>query len=41
VAGLVIERGGRFIADDQFRAMHQRTGDGDALLLAAGKLRGQ
>jgi len=32
-----VERRGRFVADQQFRLHGERTGDGDALALAAGK----
>ncbi len=35
-----IEIAGRFVGEHQFRPVHQRAGDGDALLLAAGKLAG-
>ncbi len=33
-----IERGNRFVADDEFRLEGERAGDADALALAAGKL---
>ena len=35
-----VERGGRFVEQHNVRVHRQRTGDGDALLLAAGQLRG-
>jgi len=38
LAGSVVERAGGFIAEQQFRAFGDRAGDGDALLLATGKL---
>ncbi len=34
-----IQRGGRFIEQDDRRVLHQRAGNGDALALAAGELR--
>jgi len=37
-AALRVERRGGLIADDQPRFMNQGPGQGDALLLAAGKL---
>ena len=40
-AGRVVERGGRLVADDQPRLVHESAGDGDALLLAAGQRGGQ
>ena len=40
-AGFVVERGGRFVADKQFRLMHEAAHDRHALLLAAGELRGK
>ncbi len=39
--GFVIEGAGRLVADDDFGIVDEGTGDGDALLLAAGKLAGQ
>ena len=38
VAVLRVQCCGGFVADDELRLMHQRTGDGHALLLPAGKL---
>ena len=35
-----IERAGRFVGEDDFAAVHQGAGDGDALLLTAGKFAG-
>ena len=35
-----IERAGRFVSEDDFAAVHQGAGDGDALLLTAGKFAG-
>ena len=35
-----IERAGRLVGEDQLRVVDQRARDGDALLLAAGELRG-
>ena len=32
-----IEIAGRFVCENNFRIVHQRAGDGDALLFAAGK----
>ena len=40
-AGLVVERGGRLVADQQARLVDQGPGDRDPLLLAAGELRRQ
>ncbi len=40
-AGADIERAGGFIAEKDFRAFRDGPGDGDTLLLAAGKLRGK
>ena len=37
--GLGIERAGRFIAEQDLRVRGECAGDGDALLLSAGKLR--
>ena len=39
LAGARIEVSGRFIGEQQWRMIHEGAGDGDALLLAAGKLR--
>ena len=39
-AGLAVEVAGRLVGEQQRRLVHQRAGDGDALLLAAGKLVG-
>ena len=39
LAGFVIQGAGRLVAQQQLRVLGKRTGDGDALLLAAGKLR--
>ena len=36
--GLVVERGGRLVADEQARLVDQGPRDRDALLLAAGEL---
>lgn len=36
-----VERGGRFVGEEDFGMMHQSSGDGDALFLAAGKFAGQ
>ena len=36
---LRVERGGRFIEQQHWRVLEQRTGDRDALLLAAGQAR--
>ena len=36
-----VERRGRLVQHDELRACHDRAGDADALLLAAGQLRGQ
>ena len=36
-AAAAVERACRFVRKDDFAAVHQRTGDGHALLLAAGK----
>ena len=36
-AAAAVERARRFVRKDDFAAVHQRTGDGHALLLAAGK----
>ena len=33
-----VQRGHRFVADDQLRTQRQRAGDADALALAAGEL---
>src|ERR1044071_10042617 len=38
VAGLLIEIAGRLVGEDERRVVDQRTGDGDALALAAGEL---
>ncbi len=38
LAALAVERAGRFVGKDDASAIHQRAGDGNALLLAAGKL---
>ena len=38
-AGMAVERSGRFIREDHLPAVHQRTGNTYALLLAAGQLR--
>jgi hypothetical protein len=35
----LIERGGRLVAEDQAGLVHERAGEGDALLLTAGKRR--
>ena len=35
LAGLGVERGGGLVTDDEPRRVNQRTGDSDALLLAA------
>jgi hypothetical protein len=37
LAGRVIERGGRLVAEDQAGLVHEGTGECDALLLTAGK----
>ena len=37
---LVVDIAGRLVGDQQIGAAHDRPGDGDALLLAAGKARG-
>ena len=37
---LGVERGGRLVEQHELRVHRQRPGDGDALLLAAGELRG-
>ncbi len=37
-SALAVERAGRFVGEDHFSPVHQRSGNGDALLLAAGKL---
>ena len=41
VAGLIIERGGGFVADDQVRFVDECSGQCHPLLLSAGQLRGQ
>ena len=41
LAGLVIERTGRFVAQQQLRLFGNRAGDGYTLLFAAGQLRGE
>ena len=38
-AGRLVEIAGRLVGDQDGRLGHERAGDGDALLLAAGKLR--
>ena len=38
-AGVAVEVAGRLVGEDQRRLRHERAGDGDALLLAAGQLR--
>ena len=40
-AGLVVERAGRLVAQQQFRVFRKRAGNGHTLLFAAGKLRGE
>ena len=40
-AGLVVQRAGRLVAEHQLRILRERAGDGDALLFAARKLRGE
>ena len=40
-AGLHVERASRFVAEQDFRAFGDGAGDGDALLLTAGELRGK
>src|SRR5687767_6397993 len=40
LAGVGVEVAGGFIREDDARVVHQRAGDGGALLLAAGKLHG-
>ncbi len=40
LAGLGVQCAGRLVRQDNFAAVDQRTGDADALLLAAGKLAG-
>jgi hypothetical protein len=40
VRGSRIEIAGRLVGEKQARPVDQRSGDGDALLLAAGKLAG-
>ena len=40
LAGLGVQRAGRFVRQDNFAAVDQRARDADALLLAAGKLAG-
>ena len=37
-AGVAVERAGGFVGQNHAAAVHQRAGDGDALLLAAGEL---
>jgi acyl-CoA thioesterase-1 len=37
-AGFVVEVAGGFVGEEDFRAVHEGAGQGDALLLAAGKL---
>ena len=39
-AGVRVEVAGRFVGENDFGIIDQRAGDGDALLLAAGKLHG-
>jgi hypothetical protein len=39
LAARVVEGGGRLVADDEPRFVDERTGEGDALLLAAGECR--
>ena len=39
-AAVAVERAGGFVGEDDLSAVHQRAGDGDALLLPAGELRG-
>ena len=39
-AGLRVEVAGRLVGEDEERVIHQRAGDGDALLLPAGELLG-
>ena len=39
-AGAGVEIAGRLVGQDQFRLVDQGAGDGDALLLSAGKLAG-
>ena len=41
LAGVEVERPGRLVAQQQLGVLGQRPGDGHALLLAAGKLRGE
>ncbi len=38
LAGVRVEVAGRFVGEDDLGIVDQRAGDGDALLLAAGKL---
>jgi hypothetical protein len=40
-SGLFIQVAGRFVGQDELRVVHQRAGDGDALLLAAGQAIGE
>ena len=40
VGGFGIERAGRLVGPDDGGIVHERAGDGDALALTAGKLRG-
>ena len=37
---MAVKRASGFVGEDDLSAVHQRTGDGDALLLAAGELAG-
>ena len=41
LAGHIVERAGRLVAEQELRIFRQRAGDGDALLLAAGELTGE